>query len=261
MAVFQDIASELAQWDGSAKLELSDYAATDNYSPCGGLKSLKAKYGRKVENLERINTSKRPVLVEESLTIEAESTELLHSKTWDRIMGTSSKTIVPGTAVTGKTQEIVATKDKGYQLNYENADGSAPTITTCVNSLGVAYSKYEVTEIGGFYFISFDDSDTYTLTMSYTPIASIKYAFGALSSIPFFKARLTNKDANGKVSRITLYKAANVGDVEISFQSDNATDKAATFQLKIEAYYDDTYMLDSKGNAQIGEIYSERFTN
>lgn len=259
MSVFQDIYNVARQWNGSGALELADYALNSSYSPLGQLNSLSWNYERKVDDVERLNTAKRPVLVEENLTIEAELVEVLNTKVFDRIMGTSHKTVTTGTLVTGKTQEVIAIKDKGYQLNYANADGTAPTITSCVNSLAVTYSDYEVTEIDGLFFVSFNTSDTYTLTLSYTPIGSVKYEFGALSEIPFFKARITNKDADGKISRIELYKAANVGNLEMKFKKDTDTDRAATIQLKIKSYYDDLYKLDANGNAQVGSIESPRF--
>jgi hypothetical protein len=253
--IFQDIRSAINELKGSGKLEVSPYQANPVWSRAGALTSIAASIERKVANIERANAAPEPALASENMTISAEVSELLHSSVFDLILGITGKTIIAGTPVVGATQTFAgAVAGLGYVITFNNADGSAPTITACVNTdTATAYALYHVSKVGGLYYIEFDTTGDYQITVNYTPIASIQYAIGSELTPPLFMARITTKSDNG-VMHFVVYCCANTGNLEFKYSKDTDADRALKYTLKLEAYPDYTYHTDAQGNGLLGYL-------
>jgi hypothetical protein len=252
--IFQDIRSAINELKGSGKLEVSPVGGTPIWSAAGALTSIAASIDRQVSNIERCNAAPTPALASEKMTISAELSEVLHYSVFDLILGTTGKTVIPGSPVTGATQQFDAVVNQGYLISFNNFDGSQPTITACVTTPGlVAYAAYTVEQIGNAYWIEFANAGSYQITVNYTPAAAIQYVIGSELTPPLFQARITTKSDNG-VMYFVVYNAANTGNLEFKYSKDTDADKALKYSLKLEAYPDFLNHVDSKGNGLLGYV-------
>jgi hypothetical protein len=179
-----------------------------------------------------------------------------------------SYSTVAGTLVSGVDQ-IVYAGQWGYndfiQIENQMGDKTQPTINSVTASTDGALVEdtdyYVGQDDDGDWGIFIIDSATVTtedqnitINYDYTPLASKKLEGGGTGKEMASKVvRLTNTDENGKVLRLTLWKAYYDGNYEIAFQPDEGED-AAVNPFSLVGVPDTT----KAAGKQIYEIYDEQ---
>lgn len=230
---------------GSLLVEARPYGSAGAYTSLGAGSGFKVNITKNTGNVERDNIYPEIELSEEGIEFSATLAEFLTANTLDVLFGTEGKTVTTGTA-SNLTQSFIAKTDIAYPINAANANGNAPTVTSCKDSTGANYAGYNLSKVGDKWMIDFGADDTYTVVFSYTPIASIRYEIGAATKMPYIDMRLTNKSENG-TTYIYLYKACNTSGVELDFQKDiGSADRAAKFSIKIKAFPDPNHVVNGQ---------------
>jgi len=173
-------------------------------------------------------------VVEAEATIEGTFYESFDIDTMELLLG-GSKTSVTGAAVSGATQEFGSPIEYGVfcELDGQNADGSAPTITSVVGSVdgaltaGTDYNVVENSTKGTRYGVSFVSGgnittvdQTITVTYDYTPnAAEVLELTAGVVTLPEFSVRVIALDPNdeNKVKFIKLAKATFTSEYGIQF--------------------------------------------
>jgi hypothetical protein len=153
-----------------------------------------------------------------------------------------SYSTIAGTPVTGVNQVVYAGQ-WGYndfiQIENQMGDKTSPTVNSVTGSVDgalVAETDYFIgQDDDGDWGIFIIDSATVTtedqnitINYDYTPNAAKKLEAGGSGKEMTSKiVRLTNTDENGKVLRLTLWKAYYDANFNITFQPDEGEDPAA----------------------------------
>ncbi len=136
-------------------------------------------------------------------------------------------TSVAGTTASGKTFTIAKNFEKGllYALPGQNADGSAPTVSSVKQgTTALAAADYTlVKDSSGRYGVvltssgAADTTKDVVVTYSYTPAAHYKVTMGAATVD--IKKRIVrfSKTVDGKLFQVTLYSAAMSNGITLSF--------------------------------------------
>lgn len=248
----QELRRAARELKGSLLIEARPYGSTGAFTSLGAGSGFKVNVSKNTGNVERDNIYPEVELSEEGIELSATLAEFLSANTLDVLFGTEGKSITVGTAST-LTQSFIATTDIAYQINAVNANGAAPTVTSCKDSTGAAYAGYNLSKVGDKWMIDFGADDTYTVVFSYTPVASIRYEIGAASTLPYAEFRLTNKSENG-TTIIYIYKGCNTQGIELDFQKDvGSADRAAKFSIKIKGFPDPNHIA-ANGNMLLGAM-------
>lgn len=260
MAEFQTTVSNTADvLRGSGKFEIGVYGTEgeDSWHDAGALSGLEFDETMEVSKEENDNADADEVVSKQEASIKANLHEALKSLTWDKLRGDfDKKTVTPGTAVTGAIQTFAANTteaDKLYYIANENADGTEQTITDfeCGTSdlvEGIDYIRF--TDAKGYHGVIFQGGDKYDpteeirLTYNYTPVASVLVQSGSRSILPWFKVRITTKNAGAR-HRITFYKCKIKAGKKYSYPKDDDTDRRIKMPIEIIAKQDPDYHLDS----------------
>lgn len=99
------------------------------------------------------------------------------------------------------------------------------------------------------------EAQTITIVYTYTPAASKSLTSGGKLTISPKVVRITNTDANGKIFRITVYKATNAQGIELELQPDDSEDPN-TIPIKLEGVLD----VSRTAGDQLFEIYDTQQT-
>ena len=121
------------------------------------------------------------------------------------------------------------------RLNYKNGDGSEVASITVTDAGGNAAARNTDYVIGvdsaGFTVIGrvstssvILDGEGVLVDYTYTPNASVKLTSGGLNTINPRVVRLTNKNAAGKIFRITIYAAKNQTGITLTLPADDGDD-------------------------------------
>lgn len=250
---FEDLSAILR---GSGKLELSPYQATPEWQNVGPLSGLEAEEAMEVSKEENDNADADEVVSKQDGTVKCNIHEALNSRVWKIIRGDFDKTVItPGTPVSGATHTIEANvfaKGKLIVLPGQNANGSAQTITSITQGavtltdpedfIQAAGSdgKWGIvpTELGDY-----DPTVAAVVTYGYTPAASLATYSGSKTILPDFMVRITTKN-NGKMFRITFFKAKIKIGKKFSFPKDGDSDSRVKAPLEIACQQDPLYHLD-----------------
>jgi hypothetical protein len=159
---------------------------------------------------------------------------------------------VAGTIVNNATQTVASggwAYNKFIKIENQNADGSAITVdsvTAGTDGVLVANTDYYVgRNNNGEYGIFVIDSATVTTTAQtlaiqydYTPAASQTLSSGGKFQISYRVIRITNTHPiSGYTYIMVIYKGANAGPLEISFQDDGA-ETPNTYKVTIRGVCD-----------------------
>jgi len=204
---------------GACKIEVATDSAFTSPVDVGAVNGAKLTEDLKVSTLEFQNVEDVDVVSDQGGTIEFTQTQAFNEAA-RLIMRGAIDTIesVPGSAVTDATQVIAPTwvENQFYPFTYENASGAVPTIDAggVVQSPATTLTKntdYYITknEHGkwGIILVSNGTTDpalSITITMDYTPAASINYFTGGKSVLTKFYLRMKNTDENGKIATWTM---------------------------------------------------------
>jgi len=178
--------------------------------------------------------------------------------------GIDTYATVVGDAVTGHSEVIAVgwKYDKFIELPHQNATLAKPTITSVTGSTNdalVANTDYFIvqdagTSMWGIVVIDSNtvttENQTLTIVYNYTPAAAKTLTTGGKLTISPKVVRITNTDANGKIFRITVYKATNAQGITLELVADDSEDPNV-IPIKLEG------VLDVSRNAgdQLFEIY------
>ncbi len=239
---------------GAVKVEVSSSSNMAGAVDLGACNGVKYTEEIKIATLENDNAVDRDIISEMKGLVEFDQLQVLNEAA-RVIMRGSIETITntAGSLVTGATQVIAATWTEKlfYPFSYKNSSGAVPTITGVVQSpatsLTVNTDYFVIQDDNGNWGIYFVDNATtnpalsITVTMNYTPAASVSYEVGGKSTIPYFYIRLTSTDENGKIFKLTSLGKCNLisGD-EYMFQKYNADDPRVKIPIKIQIRQDST---------------------
>ncbi len=141
---------------------------------------------------------------------------------------------VPGTPVTGQTQTIKAgwENKRLYRLDGQNADGSEPTVTAKKGSTTLTKGDdfHVLKAADGDFYVSLNTAgtshiattDVITLTLGYTPKASVKAKMGAPSVEITPQVVRFMKMQGDKKFQITLWSATNSSGLSFAFPASSA---------------------------------------
>jgi hypothetical protein len=241
---------------GAVKVEVSSASNFSGAVDIGAVNGAKYTEEMKISTLESDNAVDRDNVTEQKGKIEFEQIQMLNEAARAIMRGTlDTITTVPASAITDATQVIAPTwvENQFYPFAYENASGAVPTIDAggVVQSPATALTKdtdYYITKNDhgkwGIILVSNVTTDpalSITITMDYTPAASVTYETGGKSTIPYFYVRLTNTDENGKIVKWETLGKCNLskGD-EIVFKKYNADDTRIPIPVEIQVRQDIT---------------------
>lgn len=165
------------------------------------------------------------------------------------------------------TNEAVTLTDTDFiRLAHKNAAGTevASITVTSTSGGGTTYDR------DADYVVSVDsegwtgiarasvasdiaDNATVYVDYTYTPVTSKTLTTGGLATIDPRVVRITNTDENGKIFRITVYKATNETGIKLELQSDDADDPNS-IPIELTGTLDTT----KTAGAQLFEIYDEQ---
>jgi hypothetical protein len=181
--------------------------------------------------------------------------------------GIDEYSTIAGTLITGYSQSIASgawSYNKFIKFSNQNGAGTiiTPTsVTGSTNGLLVADTDYYIGQnTAGEYGIYIIDSATVTtesqiitIIYNYTPNAAVVMTSGGNVTVNSKIVRLTNTDENGKIFRITIYKAINSEGLSIDFPTDDEG-KAWENTIKFTGYKDAVRTIGD----QLFEIYDEQ---
>lgn len=178
-------------------------------------------------------------------------------------------TVIAGTLVSGYTQ-ILASGQWAYEtfipFLLQNANGAVPTMDTTHPCLAgtdgdlVAGTDFHIVKVNGVWGAIVHDSVTVTtasqlLTFKYsaTPAAAYEMTTGGADEIGFIQLRMTNRNAAGKILRVTYYRVQCVKGFQLKFEGEKKSAKPLMWVLQFKAYRDETRALKD----QLRKIYFE----
>lgn len=135
-----------------------------------------------------------------------------------------------------------------WLLDHENADGTAPAITSVTASDSGALTEgddYEVVSVNGMYGVTFNTtggavltpSETITIDGTYTPAVSKKATMGAPSVEIMPQVVRFEKEQGGKLFQITLWSATNENGLTFGFPA-SSSDKPTTLEVTMKGGLD-----------------------
>jgi len=230
---------------GSIRLEIGE--SLSSLVDVGALRDISLKSKAEVTALQFDNTPEIKTFIDgDKFSLDATLVEInannlaLLNKNWVEI------TSVAGTPVSGATQTLAngAWKfDEVYELEGQNADGTAPTINSVTGSTDGATSDYTLVKLGnGNWGIAIKSGGSITteaqdvvVDYDYTPSASKKVTFKTNGILGEMFMRITNTNQDGKKWTKTFKGVANITPLEISYPSDHENEVATT-PISLEGY-------------------------
>ncbi|MDP2217403.1 MAG: hypothetical protein Q8J68_08965 [Methanolobus sp.] len=178
--------------------------------------------------------------------------------------GLDTLTNVTGTPVSVTDEAHTLSGTDFVRLNYKNGDSTevaSIVVTDASNNPAVRNTDYVIgVDSAGYTCIAriygstvISDGEGVKVDYQYTPNSAIKLTSGGKLSISDRVIRVTNTDENGKIFRITLYKASINEGAEIEFPGDEDDDPAMP-HLKMKGVLDVT----RTAGDQLFEIYDEQ---
>jgi hypothetical protein len=181
--------------------------------------------------------------------------------------GIDEYSVVAGSLISGYSQAVTSgawAYNKFIKFTNQNGSGAAITptsVTASVDGLLVSGTDYYVGQnAAGEYGIFVVDSttvttaaQTLTIVYNYTPNAAVIMTSGGNVTVSSKVVRLTNTDENGKIFRITIYKAIDAEGISIDFPTDDEG-KAWENTIKFTGYKDASRNVGD----QLFEIYDEQ---
>jgi hypothetical protein len=181
--------------------------------------------------------------------------------------GIDNYSTVAGTPVSAGTQTVLAGEWAMKQFipfAGKNADGTVPTsISVAASTSGALTEDTDYTigqnEKGDWGIIITNDTkvttenQNITITSSYTPAAAKVLKTGGNTVLESRVVRLTNTNEEGKIFRITVYKAEAEQGISLPFPNDDADDPMAT-HVSLTGSCDTT----RAAGDQLFEIYDEQ---
>lgn len=161
---------------------------------------------------------------------------------WDAIkmMNGDAMTVenIAGTLVSGNAQ-VISSGDWGhdavYELEGQNANGTAPTVNSVTGSVDGATSDFKLVKLpNGNWGIAIGDADLtseaqdVTVNTDYTPTATKRVTIKESALQTEQKMRITN--TNEETGKTTVYKlegVANIEPINIDFPADEENDFAS----------------------------------
>lgn len=256
MSEFQTTVQDLtAILRGSGKMEISPYQATPSWTDCGSLSGLEVEEKLEVNKEENDNADADELVTSQEVGIKATLHESLRAAVWDILRsGFDTKTVTPGTIVNDFSQVVNSgnwSYDKFIEFANQNGSGAKITpdsVTGSVDGALVLNTDYFVVKNGaGKWGIVVRDSTTVTteaqnitVVYDYTPAASIKYASGGGSSLPWFCVRITTKNDNKPYYFIGYKCKIKVGK-KWSYPKDDDKDRRVKCPIEIVCKTDPLY--------------------
>lgn len=243
---------------GSGKLEVATWGATTTWVEAGSLSGLEISEDLEVSSEENDNADSDELVTSQVVTVKATLHEALASPIWDILRGSfDTKTTTPASSATSNQDFAAAATTAGvlYEIQYKNSDGSKPTFAVSEDSDGngsydqsyVEDTDYRITkDAANRYFISFISGGSYTaanpirVAVTYTPAASISYASGTGSTLPWLRARITTKNGSYPFYFIGYKGKVKVGK-KFTFPKDNDKDRRVKVPVEMIFKTDDTY--------------------
>lgn len=178
--------------------------------------------------------------------------------------GLDTYATVAGTPV-AVTNEAHTLTDTGFvRLDHKNGDGtevSSIVVTDASSNAAVRNIDYVIAvDSAGYTCIArvdgssvISDGEGVLVDYSYTPNSAVTLKSGGKTTISDRVVRITNTDENGKIFRITLYKATVNEGQNIEFPADDGDDPAMP-HMKMKGVLDVT----RTAGDQLFEIYDEQ---
>lgn len=181
--------------------------------------------------------------------------------------GIDNYSTVAGTLVSGATQTVTSGSwnfNDFIKIENQNGDGSAITVNSVTggtDGLLTANDDYYVgkNENGEYGIFVLDgitattESQDLTINYDYTPAVAKVLKSGGKTTISPKVVRVTNTDENGKIFRITVFKASVNEGITIELQSDDSGDFAVT-PINLVGVIDDT----RTAGEQLFELWDEQ---
>ncbi len=222
---------------GSGKVEVAAVAAVPTWVDVGAVSGLSWKEELEVNAEENDNVESEDRVTKQIVTVAFKQLEAIRDAVLTLLRGSlDTRTVVAGTPVIGATQILASGNwdvNKFYPLAYKNASGARPSITTVVGSVDGSLAEnadYDIVQdLNGIWGIVLQDLATapalativqnLTITMDYTPIASVKRASGDQSTLSKFMVRITTKNDGKPFYWIGFY-----GNIKSGFSFEHKKD-------------------------------------
>jgi hypothetical protein len=248
---------------GSGKVEVGP--DIDNLVNLGAMRDVKFTDEFDVVEIETDNTAPITVGVKNhTATIEGDMIEIDLANLNVIRGGIDTLTDVAGTPVSVTDEAHTLNDTDSVRLDHKNGDGSEVStivVTDASSNAAVRNTDYVIAvDSEGYTTIArvsgstvIDDGEGILVSYDYTPNTAKKLTSGGKVTISDRVARITNVDENGKIFRITVYKAKSQQGLELEFAGDDEDD-VATYSLALKG------VLDSSRTAgdQLFEIYDEQ---
>lgn len=287
MPKFQNSVQDLtAIFRGSAVLEIAPYnsgevaamaassAASDAVSwvNVGSIDGLKFAEKLKSAQLKGDNALEEKYVSDQTFDLSFNQREALRKSVRDIIRGAFDVAASPVAASIVNNHSYVVSSggwhyNKFIPFDHQNGDKSQITpdsVTLGVNGaivLGTDYVIVEKEAGSGIWGIVIIDSATVTteaqsvtIVYDYTPNASQTTYFGGKTTLPYFMARLTNTDEDGKLVRFWAWKLSLDDGMEFAFKKDDDSDPTVSQAIKATAVIDTSVATPGK---QLGKLYQE----
>lgn len=286
MADFQSTVNDLtARIKGSGVLEVSAYvsasaialagstAGTDaiTWKNVGSIEGLSITENMTATQLQGDNAEEEKYVSEHTVTVAFNQREAILEEVRAIVRGSFdvSGTPVAGTLVEDASQ-VVAAASWGYNdpivIANQNYDLSAVTIVSVTggtDGLLVAGTDYFVGQDSiGRTVVTLIDSATITtlsqamtIVYDYTPYASQTTYTGGKTTLPYFMARISNTDEDGKLVRFWFYKGSMDQGLSLTLKSDKEADPVSPNACAFTFVQDNTIVTKGK---KLMKWYAER---
>lgn len=286
MADFQSTVNDLtARIKGSGVLEVSAYvsasaialAASTNgtdsipWKNVGSIEGLSITENMTAAQLQGDNAEEEKYVSEHTVTVAFNQREAILEEVRAIVRGSFdvSGTPVAGTLVEDASQ-VVASGSWGYKnpivianQNYNLGAVTINSVTGGTDGLLVANTDYFVgTDSIGRTVITIIDSATVTtlsqamtIVYDYTPYASQTTYTGGKTTLPYFMARISNTDEDGKLVRFWFYKGSMDQGLNLTLKSDKEADPVSPNACAFTFVQDNT--IATKGK-KLMKWYTER---
>ncbi len=235
---------------GSGKLEIAAVAAVPSWLDVGAIGDLSWKEELEVNAEENANVEAEDRVTKQTVTLSFKQLEALSDAVHTLVRGgLDTRVPVAGALVEDAEQDLAEDEwdvNIFYPLAYKNADGTKPAIVSVVGSVDGALaenSDYDIIEDqNGVWGIVLQDLATaptlntleqdITITMDYTPAASVKWRSGNQSVIPKFMARITTKNDGKPFYWIGFYGNIKSG-YSFEYKKDNENDRRLSNPMEL----------------------------
>jgi len=288
MAAFQSTVQELAaRLKGSGVLEIAAYdagsvaalaastAASDSVSwkNVGSIEGLKIKENIAATQLKGDNALEEKYASDQTISLSFNQREAASEDVRAILRGSFDVSGTPvAAAIVNNHSYVISSGGWNYNkfipFDYQNGDKSKITpgsVTLGVDGAIVLDTDFVIVEReagSGIWGIVIIDSLTVTteaqsvtIVFDYTPNASQTIYSGGKTTIPYFMARITNTDENGKLVRFWLYKCSIDGGYDLSFKKDDDADPIVPNAVAVTGILDTSVATLGK---QLWKWYQER---